>query len=116
MPTGDDAFQKVAERLCKMCGPQYRTTTITCDTEVYADLGLYGLDLVELALWITEEFDVQGTIDIGPYGPPDVSWLPLPPAALIKLRKWLGIANPKYKSLKVRHLLKVIENRHWPSN
>lgn len=113
MPANTDTFQKVVERLRKMCGAQHRAATITCDTEVYGDLGLYGLDLVELVLWIHREFEIQGSIDIGPYGPPDVSWLPLP--ALKKLRRWLGISEPTYESLKVRHLLEIIENGHWPS-
>ena len=114
MQTNADAFQKVAERLRKMSAHPF--LAITRDTEVYSDLGLYGLDLVELVKWITDEFGVQGRVDIGAYGPPDVSWLPLPPPIRRKLRRWIGIAEPRYKSLKVRHLLEAIENQRWPSN
>ena len=114
MPVNAEAFQKVAERLRQMSA--HHDFAIGLDTEVYTELNLYGLDLVELMLWMTKEFRIEGSIDIGPYGPPDVSWLLLPPPVLSKLRRWLGIADPAYKSLKVRDLLEFIENKHWPSN
>ncbi len=112
MQTNADAFQKVANWLRRMS--PHHDFAVSYDTEVYADLNLYGLDLVELVLWMTKEFGIEGSIDIGPYGPGDVSWLPLPPVR--KIRRWLGIADPTYKSLKVSDLLEFIENKRWSSN
>jgi hypothetical protein len=105
-----DTFRKVAERLSKMIAPQYRASPITCDTEIYGDLKLYGNDLFELVLWVTNEFGVAGDLHLSRYGPTEWPFLRL----AIQLRKLIGLSPLKYESFKVLYILTAIDAKRWP--
>jgi hypothetical protein len=110
-----DVFHKVAERLSRICGPQYRSP-ITYDTEVYHDLNIYGDALVfDLLLWLRDEFGVEPNLHIADYGPSEwhslTLWWPW-----LALRRLWRRNEPKYKSLKVREIVAAVEAKRWPDD
>jgi hypothetical protein len=109
MPRDPEIFRKLAEQLLKMTAPQYRTTSISEDTEVYGDLRIYGDEIVSLVWWLEREFGVMTNINPFKYAPRE-----LPFAFVLRpIRKFLGL-EPQYRSLKVRDILAAMEAKRWP--
>ncbi len=111
----EEVFRKVVERLAKMASPQARSVPITMDTEIHRDLGIYGDEIVDLVVWLSEEFGIAGVINPFIYAPrefpyafPFLAWF-----RAVKRAVGMG-AKPHYKSLKVRDLIAVIEAKRWP--
>lgn len=108
MTYNPETFRKVSEQLSKMTSPQYRTSPVTEDTEVYGDLRIYGDEIVNLVWWLEREFGVETNINPFIYAPRELPFaLVLRPIARV-----LGY-EPRYKSLKVRDILAAIEAQRW---
>jgi hypothetical protein len=105
MAKNSDAFRKVAERLKRVTAPQFRSTPITEDTEIYRDLRIYGDEIVDLVWWLEKEFGVKTNIDPFRYAPHESGII-----GILTRR----ITKPRYESLKVRDILAAIEVGHWP--
>jgi hypothetical protein len=111
----EEVLRKVVERLARMASPKTRSVPITLDTEVYRDLGIYGDEIVDLVVWLSEEFGIAGVTSPFVYAPrefpyafPFLEWF-------CAVTRALGIgAKPHYKSLKVRDLIAAIEAKRWP--
>ncbi|MCX7360585.1 MAG: hypothetical protein NTV97_01645 [Alphaproteobacteria bacterium] len=105
-----DAFRRVAEKLSQIGHWRYQAN-LTPETEIYRDLHIYGMDMAELIWWASKEFEIQGTVDIGACGPPEVTD---PLAGLWNsARKLLGFGKKQYKSFTVRDVLASIEAKRW---
>jgi hypothetical protein len=104
-----DVFHKVVERLYKMTAPQYRSTPITEETEIYQDLGIYGDEIVDLVWWLEKEFGVKTNVNPFRYAPREGAFVGM----LRTIRRIVGFAA-RYESLKVRDILAVIEVKRWP--
>jgi hypothetical protein len=103
----DETFGLVEEHL----RPWARGRKITPDTELYRDLGIYGDDLAfDVVVWATEEFGLEGTVDVRKYAPPEQSFHRLRK----RLRHLLGREPHQYQSLKVRDVVAAIEAKRWP--
>ena len=105
----NETFRKVVEQLRYLSGS---AGPITSETEVYADLGLYGDDIFELVLWMHKEFGVEPTHsdNVFVYAPTEMTFFGIRES----IKRLLGISPRRYKSLKVRDLVSVIEKKQWP--
>jgi hypothetical protein len=106
--TGDaEIFRKVVEYFARTAVPKDPGAPITLDTEVYRDLRVYGLDLLELELWAQREFGVEPDLAISDYVPPENGlWL------YDFVRRIIG-HEKHYKSLKIRDVIEAIEAKKW---
>jgi hypothetical protein len=104
MAGDEEIFRKVAERVAMIVGAS--SAGVTSDTEVYRDLGLHGLDLLELELWAQKEFGVAPDLAISDYGPPEA-------CGFMGMVRWLIGRKKQYKSLKVRDVMDAIEAKRW---
>lgn len=89
-----------------------KEVNITEDTEIYYDLRLFGDDLLEFIIWIRNEFGVNMNINISEYGPSE-SAIPF------LFRQWTEKRNrdqKRYKSLKIRDILAVVDTDQRPSS
>jgi hypothetical protein len=107
----DDTFRKVEEHLLKVSRARHRGISITPETELYLDLGMYGDDIAfDVVMWVHREFGVEGTFHVTDYCPPE--------GPLHRLRLLVGRLMRKkerqYKSLKVRDVVAAIEAKRWP--
>jgi hypothetical protein len=104
----DETFRKVQEYLSKF----RRGVTVTLDTELYYDLGMFGNTLDwDLVLWAHREFGVERNLRSLEYGPGNVASF----AHLYEMiAKPLGLRTRQYKSLKVRDVMAAIEAKRWP--
>jgi hypothetical protein len=107
----DSTFAKVAEYLSAHMARNKGSLTITRETAVYQDLGLYGDDVFELVVWLHREFGVQTNFTFGVYAPGE-SFSPLS-LAIRLVRRLLG-NTPTYERLTVRAILAAIEAKRWP--
>jgi hypothetical protein len=107
--TNSAALSKVADRLYRMAAPQNRAASITEETEVYLDLGIYGDEIVDLVWWLEKEFQVKTNIDPFRFAPREANFFGLRRA----IRRMLG-REAQYESLKVRDLIAAIEAKRWP--
>lgn len=63
-----EIFRNVQEQLRCISGRS--NETITPDTEIYRDLGLYGDDVAfDVVLWATREFGMEGVFHLNEYVP-----------------------------------------------
>ena len=102
-------FSRVAERLLQVAAPTKRVKHISCDTEVYRDLGIQGDDFFELLLWINKEFGVEMNLNWAEYVPGE--W-----ECFFILRFLKNISNwhgSQYKSLRVHDIIAAIETKRW---
>jgi hypothetical protein len=102
-----EIFRRVADHLREVSAPRVRSLELSCDTEVYADLGLYGDDLNELIAWIFREFGVEPNINIAHFAPGEPFLFRFP--ATWKRQKSRG----EYDSLKIRDIIAAIEAGQW---
>jgi hypothetical protein len=109
MPRDPEIFRKIAEQLLKMTAPQYRTASISEDTEVYSDLRIYGDEIVSLVWWLEKEFGMRTNINPFKYAPRE-----LPFAFVLRPIGKILRLEPQYRSLKVRDILAAIEAKRWP--
>jgi hypothetical protein len=109
MVDNPEIFHKVVERLSRMTAPQNRVFSITRDTEVYRDLGIYGDEIVDLVWWLDREFGVKTNINPFKYAPHESPFLQTSRA----IRRLIGL-EPRYESLKARDILSAIEAKRWP--
>lgn len=102
-------FRRVAEKLSKMAAPKYRGLPIGEDTEVYADLRIYGDEMVSLIWWLQSEFGVETNIDPFKYSPREIPFS----FALCPIGKLLGLEQ-RFESLRVKDILAAIDAKRWP--
>jgi hypothetical protein len=108
----DDTFRKVEEHLLKVSPARRRGISITPETELYRDLGMYGDDIAfDVILWATREFGIAGQFRLADYAPGE-TFLGLRPWRL--LRRLIGTDEPQYKNLTVRDIVTAIETKRWP--
>jgi hypothetical protein len=109
-----DLFLKVVSQLPRWGRPkedgQDDPVQITCDTELYYDLMIYGHDLFELVSWLEREFAVPPDLNLSRYGPNEVPLF----RPLQMVRRILGLQEPRYESLKVRDIIAAINAKRWP--
>ena len=105
----EDVLRRMVGRLAQMASPQSRSIPITIDTEIYRDLNIYGDEIVDLVVWLSEEFGITGSINPFIHAPHEFAFFGL----VRKIKRAVGI-EPQYESLKVRDILAVIEAGHWP--
>jgi hypothetical protein len=110
MADSTDLFLKVVSQLPRWGRPKKDGTPITCDTELYYDLMIYGHDLFELVSWLEREFAVTPDLNLSRYGPNEVPLF----RPLQMVRRILGLQEPRYESLKVRDIIAAINAKHWP--
>jgi hypothetical protein len=65
--------------------------SISPDSQIYYDLGIYGDDFFELVRWMHEDFGVQTMSVFGSYAPPEGPFRFLAPF----IRKLLGRPEPR---------------------
>jgi hypothetical protein len=63
------ALQKISDQLSKMAAPKDRLLSITEDTEIYRDLGIYGDEIIELVWWLEREFGIKPSMNPSIYAP-----------------------------------------------
>ena len=104
----DDTFRKVEEHLREILPG---AMSITADTELYRDLGMYGDDLAfDLVQWAQREFGVAGHFRLSDYAPGEQPFR----SAWKLLGKLIGRNERQYKSLTVRDVVTAIETKRWP--
>jgi hypothetical protein len=81
------------------------SVSIRPETEIYADLKIYGDDLFEFLIWIKKEFGVQITVSGAKYTPSEMPFFRVVGAFKNAVRG----GNHRYKSLKVRDVVKAID-------
>lgn len=109
MNAQSDILERLLGHLHAISGAHARGLAVTPDSEIYYDLDIYGDEFVELVWWIEKEFEVESRVNISDYAP---SERPLP-----FFYGWMQRRDAKknrYKNLKVRDVVAVIEAGHWP--
>lgn len=81
------------------------SVSINPETEIYADLKIYGDDLFEFLIWINKEFDIQVVVAGGKYAPSEMPFFKLAEA----FKKAIGGGRHRYKSLEVRDVVQAID-------
>jgi hypothetical protein len=102
-------YRKVVDWLLGTASPRKRSLPISENTEIYADLRIYGDDIVELVWWLEKEFGVTTKVNPFRYAPTEGAFLRVIRAA----RKFAGVEQ-RYESLTVRDVIAAIEAKHWP--
>lgn len=98
--------RQVVDHILKMAGPRNARSQVSSETEIYGDLGIYGMELYDLVIWIIEEFGVATNIDIDQFAPPE--------GGLPFLAEWeRQRSRGRYKSFKVRDIMAAIEAGRW---
>jgi hypothetical protein len=89
-----------------------KRTTISPSTEIYKDLGLYGMDPFEIIRDLHEKYGTDfHDLDLNHYVPAEIP--------LLRLWKAMGFyADHKFGSLTVGHLAEVVRRGEWfpPAN
>ena len=101
----DEIYKKVANQLRTMTPVKIGSVPISPDTEIYADLKIYGDDLFEFLIWIKNQFGVQVTVAGGKYAPSEGPFLKVVKALTTIIN---GKTHP-YKSLKIRDVVNAID-------
>jgi hypothetical protein len=101
----DEAYKKVVAQLRKMTPKKAGSVSINPETEIYADLKIYGDDLFEFLIWISKEFGVQVIVAGGKYAPSEVPFFKVVEA----FKRVIGGRSHRYKSLKVRDVVQSID-------
>jgi len=101
----DEIYKKVATQLRTMTSLKAGSVSISPETEIYADLKIYGDDLFEFLIWISNEFGVQVTVAGGKYAPSEMPFFKVVEA----FKKAVGGENHRYKSLKVSDVVQAID-------
>jgi hypothetical protein len=110
MPDKSEVLRRIVEQLSRTAAASNRVSPITCDTEVYHDLRIYGDDLFELIMWLHREFGLRPDLRLADYAPTERTF-----GRLWQLvRKVIGRSEPQYRSLKVRDIVAAVEARRWP--
>ncbi len=110
MAEKSEIFRRVVQKLSKVTAPQKRALSITENTEIYRDLGIYGDDMVDLVWWLNKEFGVKSNINPFRYTPPESPFF----RVILAARRMMGI-EPHYESLKVGDIIAAINAKSWPS-
>ena len=101
----DETYKKVVARLQTITPLKATSVSIELETEVYADLRIYGDDLFEFLVWIQEEFGVQVIVAGGKYAPSEI-----PLFRVVEFfKRTIGGRSYHYKSLKVRDVVQAID-------
>jgi hypothetical protein len=106
---GADTYRKVVDWLLRAASPRKRSLPISVNTEIYADLGIYGDDIVELVWWLEKEFGVRTKVNPFRYAPTEGAFL----RVIRAVRKLAGVEQ-RYEGLTVRDVIAAIEAKHWP--
>ncbi len=101
----DETYRKVVARLQTMTPLRTTSVSIEPETEVYADLKIYGDDLFEFLVWIQKEFGVQVIVAGGKYAPSEMPFFKVVEA----FKRAIGGGSHRYKSLKVRDVVQAID-------
>jgi len=102
-----ETYRKLTEKLGELTAA--RGVSISLDTEVFRDLRIYGIELLELFLWINREFGIELKVDISKYAPGESQFGGLFQTIWVKLTG----KRPHFKSLSVRRIVEAIENEQW---
>lgn len=102
-----ETYRKLAEKLMALTAT--RGVSISLDTEVFRDLRIYGIELLELFLWINREFGIELKVDLSMYAPGESQF------GGFFQRIWLRLTGkqPYYRSLSVGRIIEAIESGHW---
>lgn len=101
---GEDTYRKVIAKLKTMTPRKTDPASITAETEIYADLNIYGDDLFEFLIWIDKEFGTPIIVYGAKYAPSESAFL-----AITKAIRALCGRPRTYKSLTVRDIVQAIE-------
>lgn len=108
-----EIFSEISDHLRSVSAPKARGVPISTDTEIFYDLGIYGTDLYELFVWISNKYGLEMRRDIADFGPGEGYLFGF-------LQGWirrLSLREPrKYRSLKVSDLLSAISKGQWPAS
>ena len=107
MTKDGETYHKLTAKLMELTAA--RGVSISLDTEVFRDLRIYGIELLELFLWINREFGIELKVDISKYAPGESQFGGL----FQKVRVKLTGVQPHYESLSVRRIIQAIENGQW---
>ncbi len=107
MTKDTETYRKLTEKLMALTAA--RGVSISPDTEIFYDLRIYGIELLELFLWINREFRVELKVDISLYAPGESQF-----GGLFQ-KIWVRLTgkHPHYKSLSVRRIVEAIEKGQW---
>jgi len=97
--------EKIVAQLKQMTQAGDGDAPITEDTEIYYDLGVFGHDLRDYLLWVSNEARVPINLNLVEYAPPEE-------AQPLLFRKWRERRERErrpYKSLTVRDVLELVE-------
>ncbi|MBX9943181.1 MAG: hypothetical protein K2Y40_03805 [Reyranella sp.] len=102
-----ETYRKLTEKVMELTAA--RGVSISPDTEVFRDLGIYGTELLELFLWINREFGIELKVDLSMYAPGESQF-----GGLFQ-RIWIRLTGkqPHYRSLSVGRIVEAIEDRQW---
>jgi hypothetical protein len=101
----DEIYNQVAAQLRTMTSVKAGSLPISPETEIYADLKIYGDDLFEFLIWIRNQFGVQVTVAGGKYAPSEIPFFKVVEA----FKKTISGETHRYKSLRIRDVVQAIE-------
>jgi Protein of unknown function (DUF1493) len=101
----DEIYKKVVAQLRTRTPLKTGSVSINPETEIYADLKIYGDDLFEFLIWISDEFGVQVIVAGGKYAPSEMPFFKVVEA----FKRAVKGQSHRYKSLKVRDVVQAIE-------
>lgn len=101
----ENTYKKVIAEVKTMVPLKFDCASINAETEIYADLRIYGDDLLEFLLWIETEFRVKISIAGDKYVPSETPFFALAEA----FKKFVGGGVHRYKSLKIRDIVEAID-------
>jgi hypothetical protein len=101
----EETYRKVIAKIKTMAPLKTDAASINLETEIYADLRIYGDDLFEFLIWIDKEFGVQVFVAGGKYVPSETPFFGVAEA----FKKTVRGGSHSYKSLKVRDIVQAID-------
>ena len=83
------------------------------NTEIHADLGICGMDFMEILLWMEKRFGIIAYLDcISKHCPPDDTIIYV---IVEKILLIFGIKIREFESLKVSDLADAVQAGRWPT-
>jgi hypothetical protein len=101
----EKTYRKVVTKLKAMTPFKLDAASINPETEIYADLKIYGDDLFEFLIWIDKEFGVQIFVAGRKYVPSETPFF----WGAEAFKKAIRGGAHSYKSLKVRDVVQAID-------
>jgi hypothetical protein len=101
---------KIIEHLEAVRPRGHPVVPISDNTELWYDLGIYGDELFDFALWARDALGIEPNLALGKHAPGE--------AAFPFLRRWMGPSDrsrSRYQSLTVLHVLAAAKAGCWQS-